>query len=298
MIASPSKRRPLDRGARYRHHATPSLCTLLLLLHGAAHAQDSSDGVEAYEEGSPPEVEFYEPEVVTDAARDVLSRPEFRNVPRLDLGPGGTESEPLKSKEELRKEQEVEVRRPSAGSNLLSGLFGGAVSMAVVLVLVVVLGAIVALIALGLRAWERTEKAAAKGDGDAGADDDPDPLLTPGEKPADAWLAAARAAAAAGRFDEALSLLLLGAMGHAERAGLIRPRRGLTYRDYLRAVPDTSAWHGTLDGLIRIYAPVGFGRRHATSAVFESALGPYERALMLEPPTPVAEGSSIMPRPT
>jgi len=137
---------------------------------------------------------------------------------------------------------------------------------------------------LGLKRWERAEKGAAKPDGDAAADDEPEATFSPGDRPADAWLAAARAAAAAGRFDDALSLLLLGAMGHAERAGLIRPRRGLTYRDYLRAVPDSSAWHGTLDRLIRAYAPVGFGRREATADVFEAAVGPYEAALVAEPP--------------
>jgi len=247
----------------------------------SAVAQDASYDAEGYEDGG--EVEYYEKGVVTDAANGVLSRPEFRNLPRLDLGPNGKKSEPLKSREELRKEQEVVVRSPS-GSSFLSSLFGGAVSMAVVLVLAAVIGMIVALIVLGLKRWEGAEKGAEKPEGDAAADDEPESLVSPGDRPADAWLAAARAAAAAGRFDEALSLLLLGAMGHAERAGLIRPRRGLTYRDYLRAVPTSSAWHGTLDRLIRAYAPVGFGRREATADTFEAAVGPYEAALVAEPP--------------
>ncbi|MBA3313782.1 MAG: hypothetical protein H0T47_10900 [Planctomycetaceae bacterium] len=232
------------------------------------------------DEGS--DTEYHEPPIVRDAASEVLSGPEFRNLPRLNLGPDGTQAEALKPKKD-EKPEEVQVRTPSAGSELLSGLFGGAISLMVVGVLAVVLGAIVALIVLGIKRWERSEKAEARSDADAATNDDAEPMISPGERPADAWLAAAREAAAAGRFDEALALLLLGAMSHAERAGLIRPRRGLTYRDYLRAVPRDSAWHPTLSGLVQAYAPIGFGRREATSAAFEASVGPYERALAMEP---------------
>lgn len=268
-------------GPAGRQRVRTLLLASLLLVPSLAFSQDGEDGTWS---------DYAIPDDVRSASKSVLERPEFRNVPRLDLGPGGKKAEPIKSKEEERKAREVEAPRPAGGSGLLADLFGGAVSMMVVLVLVVVLGAIVALVVLGLKRWERAEKGTEKPDGDAAADDEPEPLVTPGERPADAWLAAARSAAAAGRFDEALSLLLLGAMGQAERAGLIRPRRGLTYRDYLRAVPDSSAWHGTLDRLIRAYAPIGFGRREATAAAFDAAVGPYEAALAAEPLIPPLPG--------
>lgn len=240
------------------------------------------------------DAEYYEPPTVREAASDVFDGPEFRNLPRLNLGPDGEKAETLKPKKEDEQQQrQAEVRAPSAGSEIISGLFGGAISMVVIAVLAVVLGAIIALIVLGIKRWERAEKPETRADADAATDDDVEPMISPGEKPADAWLAAAREAAAAGRFDEALALLLLGAMSHAERAGLIRPRRGLTYRDYIRAVPRDSAWHPTLSGLVRTYAPVGFGRREATSAAFEAAVGPYEQALRIEP-TPNALSSSVV----
>lgn len=233
------------------------------------------------------DVDYSQPPVVKDAAGDVLARPEFRNLPRLDLGPEGQSADSLKAQDEEKEKAARQVRTRTNGSGplaeFIASLFGGAISLAVVVVLVAILGGIVALIVVGLRRWERTERRGATAGDDAATDDEPDSLLTPGDRPADAWLAAAREAAAAGRFDEALALLLLGAMGHTERAGLIRPRRGLTYRDYLRAIPETSAWYSTLDRLIRAYAPVGFGRRLATADAFDAVVRPYEAALAAEP---------------
>ena len=231
------------------------------------------------------EVEFFEPPTVREVASEVFDSPEFRNLPRLDLGPNAVKAKPEPPKK-AAKPQAVQPKSSSAGGTLVANLFGSAISVVVVAVLALLLAAIIALIVLGVRRWERAEKPERRTDADATTDDDPEPMITPSEKPADAWLAAARAAAAAARFDEALALLLLGTMSHAERAGLIRPRRGLTYRDYLRAVPRDSAWHSVLAGLIRTYAPVGFGRRDANRESFETAVEPYEHALRVEP-TPV-----------
>jgi hypothetical protein len=237
----------------------------------------------AQEEGDFGDAEFSEAPVVREAASEVLSSPEFRTLPRLDLGTDGAAAKPLKPKKKEAASEEVRVKTPSAGSQLIAELFGGAITLVVFVVIAAVLAGIVALIVLGIRRWEREERSNVEPHADAAADEDAEPAITPGERPADEWLAAARNAAAAGRFDEALALLLLGAMSHAERAGLIRPRRGLTYRDYLRAVPRSSPWHPTLAGLVNAYAPIGFGRREATSAAFETAVAPYEQALAVEP---------------
>jgi hypothetical protein len=254
------------------------LSVMLLVWSVDLPAQEGSDGDSVLDNA-----EFFEPPVVRDAASEVLSSPEFRSLPRLDLGEDGAAAEPLKPKKDEPQADEVQINTPSAGSEFLAGLFGSAITLVVVIVVTAILAAIVALIVLGIRRWEREERRESLADSDAATDEELEPSVTPGEKPADAWLAAAREAAAAGRFDEALALLLLGAMSHAERAGLIRPRRGLTYRDYLRAIPRGSAWHPTLAGLVNAYAPVGFGRRVATSAAFDAAIAPYERALSVEP---------------
>lgn len=262
--------------------ATYLLAMLFLFVAAETTAQDAE-----YEDADLGDAEFYEPPVVRDAATEVLGSPEFRSLPRLNLGAEGGDAEPLKPKKDEAKPEEVRINTPSAGSEFLSGLFGSAITLVVAVILTAVLAAIIGLIVLGIRRWEKEERQNVSPDGDAATDEEVESAVTPGERPADEWLAAARKAASAGRFDEALALLLLGAMSHAERTGLIRPRRGLTYRDYLRAVPANSPWHPTLAGLVRVYAPVGFGRREATSAAFEAAVAPYERALAIEP-TPQA----------
>jgi hypothetical protein len=254
------------------------LSAFLVCVAATVPAQDASS-----EESELDDAEFYEPPIVRDAASEVLDGPEFRGLPRLDLGTDATAPKPLRPKKEEVESEEVRVNTPSASSDFLVGLFGSAISLVVAVVLAAVLAAIVALIVLGIRRWEREERRSAENETDVAIDEEAESAITPGERPADEWLAAARDAASAGRFDEALALLLLGAMSHAERSGLIRPRRGLTYRDYLRAIPRSSAWHPTLTALVNAYAPVGFGRRDATSAAFDTAVIPYERALALEP---------------
>lgn len=254
------------------HSAMFAMAVLLLI---SVHAREAFGDTRA---------DFSDPPTVRNATGNVLSRPEFRNLSRIELGPGGEPADRLTPNQQQETTREVRTRTGNDGplAELLSAIFGGAASLIVIIVLVVVLGGIVALIVLGLRRWERAGRRATSGTADAATDDEPEPQFTPGEKPADEWLAAAHAAATANRFDEALALLLLGAMSHAERTGLIRPRRGLTYRDYLRAIPESSEWHTTLRLLIRAYAPVGFGRRIATAAMFAEVVHPYEAALAAE----------------
>jgi hypothetical protein len=102
---------------------------------------------------------------------------------------------------------------------------------------------------------------------------------SPGELPADAYLARARELARRQRYREALAQLLLGGMSSIERGGLIRHRRGLTLRDYLRALRGKE---GAFDGfrtMIGLYEPVAFGRRVASDQTFHDALSAYEQAV-------------------
>lgn len=100
--------------------------------------------------------------------------------------------------------------------------------------------------------------------------------VSPGELPADVYLAQAHELAAQGRYREATAQLLLGAMSHIERSGLIRYRRGLTYRDYLRAVRRDDRSREAFRGMVRIYEPLGFGRREPRAEHFEQSLAHYE----------------------
>jgi hypothetical protein len=101
----------------------------------------------------------------------------------------------------------------------------------------------------------------------------------PGEIPADEYLRRAQLAAANGIYSEAIAQLLLGTLSTTERHGLIRFRKGLTYRDYRRALRRIRTAQEAFQQLCGIYLPVGFGRRQASRDQFESSLENYHQCV-------------------
>ena len=105
---------------------------------------------------------------------------------------------------------------------------------------------------------------------------DIEPETAPGELPADVYISAAQELANKGQYREAIAQLLLGAMSNIERSGMVRFRRGLTHRDYMRAVRPNETIYPALRSMVRLYEPLGFGRRPATSKHFDLSLSGYE----------------------
>ncbi|MCR9198953.1 MAG: DUF4129 domain-containing protein [Planctomycetaceae bacterium] len=99
-----------------------------------------------------------------------------------------------------------------------------------------------------------------------------DLAVPPGELAASTYESRAIQMAGDGNYRLAVRELLIGGMSWIERAGLIRFRRGLTNRDYVRAVwrqPERrDAYQQTAREFERIY----FGRRDATRDSFENCL--------------------------
>jgi hypothetical protein len=102
-------------------------------------------------------------------------------------------------------------------------------------------------------------------------------MTPPGELPADEYVRRAMQYAAAGDHKAAIRELLLGTMSWIERAGLIRFRRGLSNRDYLRAVWRRPASRDSMSGIVDAFDRTYFGRRTATAEVFENCLELYRR---------------------
>jgi hypothetical protein len=99
---------------------------------------------------------------------------------------------------------------------------------------------------------------------------------SPGETPADEFVRQALELAAAGQFREAIAQLLLGGMSRIERERLIRYRRGLTFRDYLRVLRGNQVAFAGFRAMVDQYEPVNFGRREATRQSFDSAFDGYQ----------------------
>ncbi|QDV21057.1 hypothetical protein Pan153_57390 [Gimesia panareensis] len=102
--------------------------------------------------------------------------------------------------------------------------------------------------------------------------------VSPAEFAAATYLERAQELAKAGDYHKAIIQLLYGSMSFIERSGWIRFRKGLTYRDYLRAARPHGLPGESLRQMIRTYEPLGFGRRVATREHFESTLQLYESA--------------------
>lgn len=100
--------------------------------------------------------------------------------------------------------------------------------------------------------------------------------VPPGDLPADEYLRRAAELAEKGLFREAIGQLILGAMSQTERSGLIRFRRGLTHRDYLRALRARAMQHQAFRSIVAVYEPICFGRRPAEIEHFRTSLDGYQ----------------------
>lgn len=94
----------------------------------------------------------------------------------------------------------------------------------------------------------------------------------PGEEAAEAYLERALNLAGGGDYRAAIREILLGCMSWAERSGLIRYRKGLTNRDYLRALRQQPDRRQALAVIARDFEEVFFGRRDATPERFDRCL--------------------------
>ncbi len=102
------------------------------------------------------------------------------------------------------------------------------------------------------------------------------PVSSPGEQAPDDCRRQASALARAGRYRDAIRLLLLGAMSAIDSRGLIRRRQGLTNADYLRAVRREPPLRRALETIVLAFDETHFGRREASAERFEDCLRHYQ----------------------
>ena len=97
----------------------------------------------------------------------------------------------------------------------------------------------------------------------------------PGLIPADIYLARADELANRGRYRDAIAQLLLSGMSFAERSGLVRYRRGLTLRDYHRAMGFETDLSLGFAGIVRVFEPLEFGRQPQSLEAWLTARSAY-----------------------
>ena len=114
-----------------------------------------------------------------------------------------------------------------------------------------------------------------------------DVLVPPGELAASTYETRAVHLASSGNYRAAIRELLLGSMSWIERAGMIRYRRGLTNRDYVRAVWRRQDKREAYLATAVNFEYVFFGRRLPTAEMFDSCLTSF-RGAFREEETPTA----------
>jgi hypothetical protein len=234
--------------------AAPLLC--LLLLSGSIAWADP-----------PPTNTFGDDAQVSRDFEEILAGPEFRRL-RSEV-PRESETE---VPEWLRKFFDWLADLLRSAGNAFAGLGVVLQSLAYA-----VLAAICALIIwLVVRAVNRYRERLTTGQRARGGYEEGEADIPPGDLPADEYLRRAAELAERGMFREAIGQLLLGAMSFTERSGLIRFRRGLTHRDYLRALRGRTDQHQALRTIVGVYEPIGFGRRPAQYDHYRTSLDGYQ----------------------
>lgn len=208
----------------------------------------------------------------SQSVEQLLDSDEFRHIKRLKEA--GKSSKVEVDEDEPSSPPELPFGNvPSAAASLFGNIL-------TVFVWVGISAVVVLMIFLAVKALANTEWKKQSNDkrpfeieeGDDGIH------MAPGELTADEYRARAMKLAGQQEYREAISQLLLGAMSWAERNELIRFRRGLTHRDYLRAVGQQPAQQSAFHTLITTYEPLGFGRRTASQSIFEKTLTEYENS--------------------
>jgi hypothetical protein len=114
------------------------------------------------------------------------------------------------------------------------------------------------------------------------ATDDEVASTPPGEHPSQEYLHRALALAEAADYRAAIRQLLLGTMSWIERHDLIRYRRGLSNRDYLRAVRGRPPLLDPLSRIVLNFERIYFGRREASAQGFQECLQHFRKAFEAE----------------
>jgi len=204
--------------------------------------------------------------------KEILQRPEFRHLTRERQI---TADSPFDFEELLKEEPET-----TPSNNKFFAVFAGSVIMALSYIgIACACGLIVYLLYRSLIGFKFSDKI--KGQSTPGqlqGEMTLEEIVSPAESEASTYLQRAKALAQTGDYHNAIIQLLYGSMSFIERSGWIRFRKGLTYRDYLRATRPHRLPCDSFRQMIRTYEPLGFGRREATREHFESTLTHYEAA--------------------
>lgn len=241
------------------------LMAILSLVTATAYSQTTESA--PFDMSSPDQV------MIEQDTKQILKRPEFRHL---------TQERPITSDSPFDLEdllQEPAQKEASPSAPFIAGIAGFVILVLTYASIVCVCGLILYLLYRALTGFKQVKKIKDQSNrqelqGEIALDQ----MTSPAESEASTYLQNANALAQTGDYHHAIIQLLYGSMSFIERSGWIRFRKGLTYRDYLRAARPHGLAGDSFRLMIRTYEPLGFGRRKATREHFESTLSHYEAA--------------------
>lgn len=221
--------------------------------------------------------ESYEAETVQQTVQQILEHPDYRHLFQEDDTPEPHSDDTLPQwvvdfLEWLFGSNET---REIGGASLL-GLTSLLFYLALVVLVVVVVVLLVALLR-GLNLDRNGPQSPELLDQEAIT-----PSTPPGDVPVNEYEQRAILSARQGDFRSAIRELVLGAMSWTERAERIRYRRGLTNRDYVRALWSDELRRDALLDIVGAFELVFFGRRNADEAMFRSCLHQFRQSFLQE----------------
>lgn len=241
------------------------LLASLSLITATAYSQTTKS--EPFDISSPDQV------MIEQDTKQILKRPEFRHLTQERQI---TSDSPF-DLEDLLQESTQEEASPSAP--IIADIAGLVILVLTYTSMVCVCGLILYLLYRALTGFKQVKKIKDKSNRQhLQGEIELDQMISPAESEASTYLQNANALAQTGDYHHAIVQLLYGSMSFIERSGWIRFRKGLTYRDYLRAARPHGLAGDSFRQMIRTYEPLGFGRRKATREHFESTLRHYEAA--------------------
>ncbi|QDT45366.1 hypothetical protein Pan241w_54860 [Gimesia alba] len=258
-------RRSLHQTCRHKTKCTLFVTACLALFTATAFAQTTVD--ESIDLSSPDRA------MIEQDTKQILNRPEFRHLTRERQITGDAAFD----LEDLVKDQTQS--EPRQVSPVLAGIVGMIFRVLSYAAIICACGLILFLLYRSIAGFRYSRQLKDETDdrqlqGEVTFEQ----IVSPAESEVSIYLERAKALAQTGDYHNAIIQLIYGSMSFIERAGWIRFRKGLTYRDYLRAARPHGLPGDSFRQIIRTYEPLGFGRREATREHFESTLQFYESA--------------------
>ena len=240
---------------------------------------------------------------IRDAARQVMQHNDFRSVrrrilediPEADADKGFLEDLLDKMGESIgdffewlftpSNPNRTTTTRTSKPAGAAGTLTFGLSQIVLYIAIIITLGILIWLIAMVVKSSDGRKRSMDRSF--LNQDDDAilNPAIPPGELAASTYESRALRFAADGDFRSAIRELLLGSMSWIERAGLIRFRKGLTNRDYIRAVWRQTERRDAYFNTALEFEKVYFGRRDATQEMFQHCLASFRGAFREEAST-------------